>query len=484
MISIIGGPDLTHSELYGGLVWDDFTSAVIPGMDAFSGNTLNLKTSGLIVKGIYNFEEINFFLPSNLAAGDTVLNVTNEARLSQNPDGSGKKATINVGIDGSSSLLTEGDTVTLINAGTLTGAPANTTADGKGMHGVTLKYEFDISTTSNELIATVTSAGSNEQAKALQEGFISGVSLVTQGADLAAGPGMSEAVSAASSAEQGGTSAGYSLGSFGAVSGGKSRFSTGSHVDVSSVSLMAGLSYGTDITPGRLTLGAFFEYGSGSYNTFNSFTNAASVHGDGDVYSIGGGILGRMEFNDAGPGNLYTEASFRAGTVHNEYASADLRDNSGRIAAYESSSGYYGFHLGGGYEWNITEAASLDLYAKYFWTRQKGDSVILTTGEEVRFEDVDSSRLRLGGRLAYEGNEFVSPYIGAAYEHEFDGQARAATKGFAIQAPSLRGDTGVGELGLTFKPSASLPLSFDLGVQGYAGKREGVTGSLQVKFEF
>jgi hypothetical protein len=44
--------------------------------------------------------------------------------------------------------------------------------------------------------------------------------------------------------------------------------------------------------------------------------------------------------------------------------------------------------------------------------------------------------------------------------------------------------TGMGELGLSLKPSKTLPLSFDLGVQGYVGKREGVTGSLQVKFEF
>jgi hypothetical protein len=29
-----------------------------------------------------------------------------------------------------------------------------------------------------------------------------------------------------------------------------------------------------------------------------------------------------------------------------------------------------------------------------------------------------------------------------------------------------------------------IPLTVDLGIQGHAGKREGVTGSLQVKFEF
>ena len=61
---------------------------------------------------------------------------------------------------------------------------------------------------------------------------------------------------------------------------------------------------------------------------------------------------------------------------------------------------------------------------------------------------------------------------------------KAATYGYSINSPSLRGDTGIGELGFTLTPSKNLPLSFDLGVQGYTGKREGVTGSLQVKWEF
>jgi outer membrane autotransporter protein len=90
----------------------------------------------------------------------------------------------------------------------------------------------------------------------------------------------------------------------------------------------------------------------------------------------------------------------------------------------------------------------------------------------------------LGSRFSYAVNEYVSPYIGAAYEHEFDGKARATTNGFDLPAPSLRGHTGIGELGLSLRPSLTLPLSFDLGVQGYVGRREGVTGSLQVRWEF
>ncbi|MDR3213389.1 MAG: autotransporter outer membrane beta-barrel domain-containing protein, partial [Azoarcus sp.] len=100
------------------------------------------------------------------------------------------------------------------------------------------------------------------------------------------------------------------------------------------------------------------------------------------------------------------------------------------------------------------------------------------------FKPVDSQRLRFGSRFGYAINERVSPYIGAAWEREFDGKARAAANGYAMDAPSLRGNTGIGELGLTLAPSASLPLSFDLSLQGYVGKREGASGSLQIKYKF
>ncbi|GHU05873.1 hypothetical protein FACS1894205_6510 [Alphaproteobacteria bacterium] len=78
----------------------------------------------------------------------------------------------------------------------------------------------------------------------------------------------------------------------------------------------------------------------------------------------------------------------------------------------------------------------------------------------------------------------ASPYIGAAYEYEFDAEANASAHGYAINAPRLKGGTGIGEIGLAIKPSAEQPLSLDLGLQGYLGKREGVTGSLRARWEF
>ena len=426
---------------------------------------------------------MNFYVPTGMTAGGTMLTVSGSANIGG--------STVNVGIDGASSPLKSGDQITLINAATLTGIPVSNMANGQGMQGVTLLYDFDLSPTDNKLLATVANhdldpapkgndPGSvpkvNPQAKALSEGFLSGLALTNQGADLVAGQGIARAIDA---------TRGTGFGAFASVSGGWSRYDTGSHADMSSINLLAGLSLTPNSSLGRLTLGAFIEWGNGSYNTYNSFSQAADVNGDGTAWYLGGGILGRIDFAGAGPGNFYTEASLRAGGVHNDYNTSDLRDAMGRGAeGYDSSSPYYGTHLGLGYIWNITEPASLDLYGKYFWTHQNGDDVTLATGDPVRFAGADSHRLRLGSRLAYVVNEYVSPYIGAAWEHEFDGKARATAYGYGINEPSLSGDTGVGELGLYVKPSKTLALSLDAGIQGYAGTREGVIGSLQVRYDF
>ncbi len=474
-VTISGSPNLTAASLYGG--GTGFGSA-----EVFTGNTLNVKTSGLTVANLSNFQYLNFYLPTTVSAGDTVLTVTGTADLTGS---AGRSSTVNVGIDGGSSPLLAGDTITLINAGTLvTNSGLNTSASGTGMQGVTLLYNFDISTVGNTLLATVAANAGltvNEQTKALSEGFVSGLGMVTQGADVAAGQGMDSAVAAA---KAGAAAGGGAPVGFGAVSGGSVRYNTGSHVNVNSASLMAGLAWGAKNPLGRLTFGPFVEYGYGSYSTYNSFSNAASVKGDGTTSYYGGGVLGRLDLPDSGPGHAYVEASTRAGGLQNDYKSSDLRDASGRSAEYDSSSMYLGFHLGTGYVWSIMENASLDLYGKYFWTRQLGDRVTLSTGDPIDFKDVDSNRLRIGSRFSYTMHEGLAPYVGAAYEHEFDGKARATTNGYSMKAPSMGGDTGVCELGLVYAPLESLPFSFDLGVQGYVGKREGVTGSLQAKYEF
>ena len=475
------GSDLTSNQLtlYGGTVFDRGSHNHSLDNGILSVNGANSQSA--MYKGDLSARNATLNFISPVHPTQPLLRVTGDADVSG--------SAYNVGLAGGTSLAS-GSTLTLLEVDPDKTLTANNLQRGNGIvqigstvaHDITADVNLDPTTGRlNAVTAQVSPGRATDQSKALPEGFLGGLALNLQGADLVAGRGMDSAVRASSGTDD---AERHGFAGFGALSGGSLRYNTGSHLDMNSLSLLTGLAWGIDLAPGRLTLGAFFEYGNGSYDTHNSFTNAASVDGDGNAYYLGGGILARMDFVNTGPGRFYAEASGRAGKTHNEYDSSDLRDAAGRKADYDSSSPYYGLHFGTGYVWNINDAATLDLYGKYFWTRQQGDSVGLSTGEHLSFDDINSSRLRFGGRFAYILNEHVAPYIGAAWEHEFDGKARAKTNGFDIDAPNLRGNTGIGELGLSLTPSADLPLTIDLGVQGYTGKHEGVTDSLMVKWEF
>ena len=106
---------------------------------------------------------------------------------------------------------------------------------------------------------------------------------------------------------------------------------------------------------------------------------------------------------------------------------------------------------------------------------------VISTGDPVKFRDANSSRLRPGGRFSYVVNEYVS--LARPMSMNSAVRPRPLTYGYNTDSPKLTGVTGIGELGLALRPFKDLPLSFDLVVQGYVGKREGVTGSLQVRYE-
>ena len=123
---------------------------------------------------------------------------------------------------------------------------------------------------------------------------------------------------------------------------------------------------------------------------------------------------------------------------------------------------------------------TLDTYAKYFYTHQSGGSERLTTGETYDFDDVDSSRLRIGTRWTKKtlAGEF---YTGLAYEYEFGSDARASYAGYGTPTPTLKGSTGLFELGYRFVRTDS-NVSYGVNLTGMMGKRRGITGSMQVNW--
>ena len=443
-------------------------------------------------------KNMHFYLPSTVAANDTMLTVTGNALDISSSN-------VGVGIMGRAQPLAVGDQVTLIDA-TSNGLTANSTYTNNvaGMQGISKAYVFKLSSANDLLLATVSDIRASDDAvrKSPAEGKAASVALVTQGADLAAGQGMTNARAAANRASNGPTGNGgnggnggndaegngvapagnMGLGAFLAVNGGTSRYNTGSHVDVDSISLLTGLAKTWQASGMEILGGVFFETGYGSYNSYNGLEGGGNVKGEGDTRYVGGGILARAELTESILRGLYAEASLRAGGMNVDYKSGSLPSSDQR-ASYDASASYYGLHAGLGYIWLLSDKAMLDLYAKYFWNHTTAMDVTIL-GDSVHFKAVDSQRTRLGGRLSCMLNEYITPYIGAAWDYEFDGKARSVIMGENAPAPALKGSTGVGELGLTWQPALESAFSVDLGVQGYTGMREGVSGNVQLKFEF
>ncbi|MBI0166748.1 autotransporter outer membrane beta-barrel domain-containing protein [Bartonella sp. M0280] len=318
--------------------------------------------------------------------------------------------------------------------------------------------------------------------------------MLNQGADLIANAGIRAARS--STAESGNNLWQMNLMPFFVIDGSSNRYKTGSHADVDGFNMAVGLATGFELADKHpVTLGAFFEYGRGTYDTYNSFANYASVHGDGDTHYTGGGVLGRIDFAGTGLGlvnklnagqadGLYAEASFRAGHIDTDFDTDDLLGEFGVGSDYDSGADYYGLHGGVGYVMNFDERNSVDVYGRYFWTRVDSETVDVGR-DRLHFDEADSSRLRIGTRYTMIYNQQLKPYVGIAYDHEFDGEVAARAYGFKLDKPSLEGDTGIVEAGISMKPVSTIDaLSVDVTGQGFIGRREGGGGGLKIKYQF
>lgn len=456
-VTISGAPKFgTDSVLYGG--------ATVSG--TVSGNILNIHTKDLTVANVEGFDVYNFYLQNETQAGNTLLNLTGgSGSESTSLDGS----TINVGMEGSAPALQVGDSVTLVkNENGITGDVTY----GKIKDGVSIEYEF---TTELEggtaLVSRVTRASISGDSKSPVETQLAAVAFINSGADLLAGSGVSSAVTAAGSgnAEM-----------FGAMGGGSMRYKSGSYADVHGYNLALGVGKAIANKAGQLTFGPFVEYGHGNYTSYLD----SGVRGDGNTKYYGIGMLARQD-NTSG---VYYEGSLRYGRMDADYGSNDMAGALGKVhTQYDSSSAYYGAHLGIGKVTELNDSTKADVYAKLLYTHQNGDSVTLQgagAGEEYDFDAVDSTRARVGARVSKAYGERGSGYVGVAYEYEFNGEARATVKGFSTPSPSIKGSSGLLELGYILQPKAANDPAINIGLQGWGGKKQGFTGNVNFVWTF
>ncbi len=394
------------------------------------------KDSGALLDHATTLTNVSF----NGADVDTTnINFTNLQSLEAN-----KKMTL---------VSSFGDTV-----GTITGT--------KYKVGSTLEGEGKASLVGNDLIFTAeTGVGmtAQEQTHNTVMGAEVGMAALSAGNDFIGNA--TEGLALASNIGADGVS------SFAQMGGGTMRQETGSHIDVHTWNAIIALGHQNKKERGTMEYGAFFEYGTGNYSTFNG-----DERGDGSTKYTGGGLLAKWTAHHG----MYVEGSLRAGTVHDDARNV-LRDFRGMPYSYEMSASYMGFHFGVGKEIEVAGGNIVDVYGKYFFNRRKG--VSFDAGGHYDLDAVTSSVLRVGARYVVKQSKW-NFYAGAAYEHELDGEATGKADGVAIRSADVGGGSFRGELGATMTPGDKSPWTLDLNLTGFAGKKRGFTGGVSVAFMF
>ena len=303
--------------------------------------------------------------------------------------------------------------------------------------------------------------------------------LMDEGADFVAGEGIDRALQASQClpGEPCGAKA------FVAVNGGYSTYKAGTTFDMSYGNMLAGIARQCKIGPVGYLAGVFFETGLSRFHSEYEPDDSRSIDSEGHDYYYGAGALAKVFLNRDLLKGLYAEGSIRYGLMMGDWQSHDIQAD-GQTADWDGRAPYLTAHGGLGYMWNVTDNVTADVYAKYFWGHLWGDDGTIC-GQQFEFDDIYSSRVRTGARLNFKKDETFSWYLGGAWEHQFDSKSRGTIYGYDVPSTDLKGNTAIAEAGVFFKPAADSDFSFMLGTTGYFGeKREGVTGHLQVRYEF
>lgn len=438
-------------------------------------NKLNLYTKNISVGDIKNFDAYNFYLPEDMAAGETVLTLKDNS-LGLDLSGS----TVNIGVLGSAPVLKLDEEITLIHNEKSTITEGDVTY-GKLQQGVSIVYDFEtvLKNEDHDLVTKVTNiaqgtTGTTEQSKSPVETQTAALGFLNSGSDLLVDKGILDAVRVAAVGEKNNPI-------FGAANAGKMRYKSGSHADVTGYNIVLGTAKTVNSASGQLTYGPFIEGGWGNYTTYLD----SGIRGDGNTKYYGLGLFARQD-NKTG---MYYEGSVRYGRLEADYASGDMVGAGGStvFSSYDSSSVYYGAHLGLGKVSKLNETVKADIYAKLLYNHQNGDSAALGgegNGEVYDFDAVDSIRARIGGRLSKDYGVSTTGYVGLAYEYEFDGEARASVKGFSTPSPSIKGSSGMLETGYIWQPKGANDPAIDLGLQGWVGKKQGLTANVNFVWKF
>jgi hypothetical protein len=323
------------------------------------------------------------------------------------------------------------------------------------------------------LLLSMLSSNLNPQTKALSEGSLAALSFLNSGNDLLVSNGMEKAV-------QAGLEDPSKTNLFVAGSLGKWSADTGSNVDVRGGNLIIGAARTRVTGTDNLTAGLFYETGWSGYDTYNNFDDAASIVGHGHAHYDGIGVLTRLDKQSG----TYVEGSFHAGHLTNKFNAPDLIDYNGNAASYDLGSPYYSLFLGLGHIHKLTDRTSVDVYGKYMFSYVPSRGADIS-GDHFTLDSVTSNRIRVGARWQKTvGRDNGAFYVGLAGEHEFSGSQNGRVLAYDLAAPSLKGTTGLLEVGWHRTVDAKTPFGLDIGLTGRTGELRGITGNVELNWKW
>lgn len=319
--------------------------------------------------------------------------------------------------------------------------------------GSTLGGTASIKLDGNTVTYTVNSLETQPQTHTAAMTMSAGTVALTQGGDTLSAAGFNLANSGISGAQ-----------AFSAVGGGMARVNTGSHVNVNTLNFSVGVGNNIQNDFGLLSVGAAFEAGFGKFkNHFNAGKADPYIKKNGDIKYYGIAVLSNMAFENL----WHVNGALRYGRIETSQNRAVYNFNTNQAYDVDLSSYYIGAELGGGKVIKLDDLNSLDLYGKYFFLHQDGNT--FNAGGKYELSSVNSHRLRLAGRYSHNYTPTTALYTGLGAEYEFDGKSELKVDGFWAKPSKTDGIRGFGELGVTITPASNKGLIFDFGIKGLLG---------------
>lgn len=165
---------------------------------------------------------------------------------------------------------------------------------------------------------------------------------------------------------------------------------------------------------------------------------------------------------------------------------------SGVKTDFDRTSNYWGAHVGAYGEFQVTEKLKNRTYLNYFYGGREGESYTVAGTDQVaasdfKFDSLNLHRAQVEAMFEYAYSPTLRPYAALTYEYAFKAEAKGKgteQKGaMDLNAADLEGSTGIASLGWTYQNEAK-SFEFDLGVNGYTGKRQGVSAQSQAAWKF